>query len=35
MEKEHENPPGNFFSVLPIMHGIDLLFSKIQISFHY
>ena len=21
--KKHENPPGNFYSVLPIMHAID------------
>ena len=23
MEKKHANPPGNFCSMLPIMHGID------------
>ena len=32
MEKKQENSPGNFFSTLPIMHGID--FYSVRSKYH-
>ena len=35
MGKKHEDPSENFCPRVPIMHGKDLLFGKIQISFNH